>query len=122
MTRLTVGEVLTDVNTEMELLARIVIATERMVELLEQSPRRRRKNRRESQTIEEAGRLRALREMVVREPNLTQSQIAERFDVDRSSVSRWLKQLSALSGHNVRRGVSSRNKDGSVSIDGVTDE
>lgn len=119
--RMTVGDVLTVVNRNNELLTRIALAVERMVEMQESQPLKRRKTRREQEMLEMASTLKALREVITRDPSLTQSDLAKRFDVDRTTISRWLKKLHGLDGIALmnRRGVTSRRIDGSVDLDGI---
>jgi DNA invertase Pin-like site-specific DNA recombinase len=118
--RRTVGNVSTEDNPEMQILLRIAIAVEKLVEMQEQQPRKRRKPRRETAVLERNSTLRTLREMIVRDPSATQQQLAERFGVNRSTVSRWLGELSKYEEQaDVTQGVVVKNSDGSFSIDGV---
>jgi DNA invertase Pin-like site-specific DNA recombinase len=90
------------------------------VELQEQQPRKRRKPRRELAVLERNSTLRTLREMIVRDPSATQQQLADRFGVNRSTVSRWLGELSKYEEQaDVTQGVVVKNSDGSFSVDGV---
>jgi len=70
--------------------------------------------------LERNSTLRTLREMIVRDPSATQQQLADRFGVNRSTVSRWLGELSKYEEQvDVTQGVVVKNSDGSFSIDGV---
>lgn len=119
--RMTVDNVSTECNPELEILLRIAQAVERLVELHESQPLKRRKTRREQETLEMASTLKALREVITRDPSLTQADLAKRFDVDRTTISRWLKKLHGVDGiaSMNRRGVTSKRIDGSVDLDGV---
>lgn len=119
--RMTVGDVLTVVNRNNELLTRIALAVEKMVELQESQPLKRRKPRREQETLEMASTLKALREIITRDPSLTQADLAKRFGVDRTTISRWLKKLHGVDGIAAmnRRGVTSKRIDGSVDLDAI---
>lgn len=119
--RMTVGNVSTECNPELELLLRIAQAVERLVELQESQPLKRRKPRREQETLEMASTLKALREVITRDPSLTQADLAKRFGVDRTTISRWLKKLHGVDGIAAmnRRGVTSRRIDGGVDLDAI---